>query len=65
MDMPYDPAGMAPEERLEQIAAILARGVLRCRKRVILSPSVSEKPAQFYRKGLEVSGPSRLSVPAG
>ena len=62
----HSPADLTPEQRLHEIAAILARGVLRLQKRRILSPAeplseISKSPAT----GLELPRESRLSGSTG
>ncbi len=52
-----DPIEMTPEERLRELAGILARGVLRLRKSRNLS---GESP----RENLQDSGKPGLAVPA-
>ncbi len=64
---PTDPGNMTPEERLAEVAAILAAGVLRLHRRAAVpvppeSTVCSEDSAQ---KGLELCGETRLSGPRG
>jgi hypothetical protein len=42
---PTDPANMSPEERLAEVAAILAEGVLRLRRRAALPAVPGDVPA--------------------
>ena len=51
-----DPADLTPAERLREIAAILARGVLRLRKQI---------PADSPPPDLDLSAPTCLTVPRG
>ena len=63
-----DPGQMTAEQRLHEIAAILARGVLRWKKSAADSRQSAENrqnPAKSAAAGLEVSGETRLSVRAG
>jgi hypothetical protein len=53
---------LTPDERLKQVAAILAQGVLRCHRRISASESHREKPSKSSPRDLEVSGKPRLSV---
>ncbi len=58
-----DPAAMTPEQRRREIAAILARGVLRLRKTAPMPPGsrpsrASENLAEQRRNGLD-EGPER------
>lgn len=50
------PADLTPHERLREIATILARGVLRLSKQL---------PADSSLPDLDLSGPTRLTVPRG
>ena len=64
---PTDPRNMTPEERLAEVAAILAAGVLRLHRRAAIpatpdAPINSEDSAQ---KGLDSRGETRLSGPRG
>jgi hypothetical protein len=59
-----EPAPLTHEELLQEVADILAAGVLRLS--VLRSPTgVSDKSAQNCRKGLEVPGDTVLSVHVG
>ncbi len=59
MDEPIaDPAAMTPQQRRQEIAAILARGVLRLRQAAQASPCsrssrTPEKPAKQRQNGLD------------
>ena len=62
---PTDPAIMTPEDRLAEVAAILAEGVLRLRRRSGISPTstppeISGNPHESGQIGLELSAKSRL-----
>jgi hypothetical protein len=49
-----DPAQLTAEERFTEVAAILARSVLRLRKRRLLGPDpTAQEPTESGRKGLE------------
>ena len=61
-----DPAQLTAEERFTEVAAILARSVLRLRKRRLLGPDpTAQEPTESGRKGLELPAHSRLSVTKG
>jgi len=65
LPFPSRAADLSPEQRRRQIAAILARGVLRYQRLVRRSASDSvaaEKPLELGQAGLEVPGETRLSV---
>ena len=63
MIAPSSPDKMTPTQRLREIAAILARGVLRLRKRRY-QPAVSSREApKIGFQGLEFPHEMRLSVP--
>lgn len=54
---------MTADQRLKQVAAILARGVRRCHRRLRRSESRPEKEvSESSPAGLEVPGNPRLSV---
>ncbi len=59
---PTDPANMTPEERLAEVAAILAEGVLRLRRRAAVPATVA--PArnllESEQDGLDDSPETRL-----
>ena len=61
-----DTTPLSPEERLREVAAMLATGVLRLRQRAALPADknleISEK---MQPEGLELSGKTRLSVRVG
>jgi hypothetical protein len=57
---------LSPDERFHQLAAILARGVLRIRNaRVAAVDSAPDPPPEASRDGLEVSDAPWLSVVRG
>jgi hypothetical protein len=65
-----DPARQTPEERLRDIAAVIAAGLLRLRDRTALpteSPShlAPEKPGKVSTQGLEVSADTSVTVHGG
>ena len=63
---PFHPANMTPQQRRNEVTTILARGVLRLRKRVEIAPSsAEEKSPDSGRNPLEDGTETRLSVPAG
>lgn len=59
--MPNDPNHLTPEQRRREIAAILAKGVLRLRSAAQISPSsapesrTAEKGAETLQNALELS----------
>jgi hypothetical protein len=59
---PTDPANMTPEERVAEVSAILAEGVLRLRRRAAVSHDVPavKIPLESGQKGLEESAETRL-----
>lgn len=64
---PTDPATLTPEQRLAEVCAILAAGILRLRRRCALSaPLPSTKNLQIPQEsgamGLELSPEMRLHV---
>jgi hypothetical protein len=60
------PTEMSADERRREVAALLARGVLRLRKRRLsASDSNSQGPPESGRNSLELPAPSRLSVTTG
>ena len=64
--MVIDPAELTPDERLRELGALLAAGVLRMRqRRVLASESLQQEPPETAPKVLELSGTSRLSVTTG
>jgi len=66
-----DPGQMAADQRLHEIATILAHGLLRWKKRANSatdsgkSGGIRQNPPKSGPGGLEVSGETRLSVRAG
>lgn len=56
---PPDPANMTPEQRLDEVASILARGILRLHGRVSAHASPAENPPESSTTCLELSAPSR------
>ncbi len=59
---PTDPANMTSQQRVEEIASILAEGVLRLRRRgVVLAHSLPAKIlSDSEQNGLDDSGETRL-----
>ena len=61
-----DTMSLPPDERLRQVAAILATGILRLRQRAAL---LSEKPPEILENSasnrLAIPPETRLSVPVG
>ena len=67
LPFPSRAADLSPERRRQQVALILARGVLRFQRLARRSASESaaegkEKPLELGPTGLEVPGETRLSV---
>jgi len=66
-----DPGQMTADQRFHEIAAILAGGLLRWKKRAkpatdsSKSAGIRQNPPKSGPGGLEVSGETRLSVRAG
>jgi hypothetical protein len=61
-----DLARLSPDERLREVAAILATGVLRLRRRAALPAENAQKnPVELSPDGLEVPVEPRLSVRVG
>jgi hypothetical protein len=61
-----DAADMTPDERLEEVASLLATGILRLGRRSAL-PAASDQQIlpESLPDGLEVPAETRLSVRAG
>ena len=53
---------LTPQQRREQVAAILARGLLRTLQQARNSADSAAKTFEFSAAGLEVPGTTRLSV---
>jgi len=52
-----------PEQRFKQVAAILAKGVIRCKRHLRAAASSPEQvSSESSPRGLEVPGKTRLSV---
>ncbi len=62
---PTDPAAFRPEQRLSEVAAIVARGVLRLRDHRRANIPGSEKPPESAKTSLELSGQSRPDGQSG
>ena len=62
--MPKTPlVELTPEQRFKQIAAILANGVIRCKRHIRAVASAPEQvSSESLPRGLEVPGKTRLSV---
>ncbi len=61
-----DAAEMTPDERLEELASILAMGILRLRRRSALPAATDVKILpESSSEGLEVPVETRLSVRVG
>lgn len=62
--MPKTPlVELTPENRFKQIAAILAKGVIRCKRHLHSVASAPEQvSSESSPRGLEVPGKTRLSV---
>lgn len=59
---PSDPANMTPEERVAEVAAILAEGVLRLRRRTAVPGDVPPVgiPLESEQNGLDECAETRL-----
>lgn len=64
MDFLDDPEEMTPEQRLAEVASILAAGYSRLRARLQFAPNPGS-PNSFTDKGLDVSGHPRPPVDNG
>ena len=65
---PTDPADMTPEQRLDEVASILAREILRLHGRIPPRPAPSDPPQNLpdsSRTCLELSPPPRPDGVAG
>lgn len=62
---PTDPADMSPDERLDEIGSILARGILRLHGRVPGHPGSAENLPESSATCLELSPPRRPDGVAG
>jgi hypothetical protein len=61
-----EPAALTPDQRLREVAALLARGLLRLRDRRLLpDPSTPEYLPESVSNCLELSGETVLSVHTG
>jgi len=60
-----DDAALSPEERLTEVAAILASGLLRMKTAPPANVPVPPESAESSEKALEVCAPSRTHPPAG
>lgn len=61
-----DAARLTPDERLREVASILAIGVLRLRQRAALpTDDARKKPSELPAAGLEVPDETVLSVHTG
>ena len=66
MQDPFDPAAMTPEERDQEVAAILATGYLRLRRLVGPSgPPAPALPPSSPQNSLEPPGDQAPPCPAG
>lgn len=63
---PTDPAHLSPEERIAEVAAILAEGVFRLRRQGISTPIPAiQENTESSGNGLEVSAASCPDGPRG
>ena len=67
---PTDPADLTPEQRLAEVSAILAAGVLRLRRRCAFSAKLPpsgnlQNPQESGESGLELCSETRLHVQRG
>lgn len=56
---PTDPTDMSPDERLDEVASILARGILRLHRRVPAHPDPVENLPESSATCLELAAPPR------
>jgi hypothetical protein len=62
---PTDPADMTPEQRLDEVASIFARGILRLHGRVLPHSGPVENLPESSATCLELSAPTRPDGVAG
>lgn len=62
---PTDPADMAADQRLEEVASIFGRGILRLQGRVLSDAPDAENLADSSPTCLELTAPSRPDGVAG
>lgn len=62
---PTDPADMSPDERMDEIGSILARGILRLHGRAQGHPDPAENLPESSATCLELSPPPRPDGVAG
>jgi hypothetical protein len=62
---PTDPANMTPDERLDEVASIFARGILRLHGRVPPDQSPEQRAEESSPTCLDLSAPPRPCVDAG
>jgi len=62
---PTDPEDMSPDERLEEMASIFARGILRLHRRILPDLAHAENLPESSPTCLELSAPSRPDGVAG
>ena len=62
MSLSRDESDMTPDDRLTQVASLLAAAILRMRT---TSPSICENPAATSNSGLELVSESLLNVTRG
>lgn len=62
---PTDPADMSPDARMDEVASILARGILRLHGRVPGHPGPAENLPKSSATCLELSPPPRPDGVAG
>ena len=60
---PTDPAYLTPDQRLDELAALLAAGVRRAR--ALRPPSLPQIPAESPRNGLDPSAEQSVYGPRG
>jgi hypothetical protein len=65
LPMSLDPAGVSPEARARAVAAILAAGLLRLRKPIILPSDTTENRSKSTANCLAESGEKSVTVSAG
>ena len=60
---PTDPSYLTPDQRLDELAALLAAGVRRTR--ALRPPSLPQIPAESLRNGLDTSAEQSVYGPRG
>lgn len=60
------PEELTPDERLQEVAELLARGILRLRKRLVIAgKGMRSEPKESAANSLDVGPEMSLTVPTG